>query len=254
MTSPSAAVIGSTGLVGSNILSTLLALESYNPVNTITRRAPKATSPRLNAVVDSDTAKWAGILSGLTPTPSVVFSALGTTRAAAGGLANQWKIDHDLNIELAKAAKSAGASTFVFISSAGTRGFPSSMAPYGKMKNGVEDAIKEQGFEQAVILKPGLIIGSREHGRFGEGLFQTAVGAIGRLSGAVKDALGQDAEVIARAAVKAAQLAGEGKAPSKYWVVDAAEIIKLGRTEWSGEGATDAAKDGTKDATKAESQ
>lgn len=231
-TPPSAAIIGSTGLVGGHILSTLLAVETFTPVHTITRRAPKAESPLLDAVVDADTSKWAGLLSGFTPTPSVVFSALGTTRAAAGGLANQWKIDHDLNVELAKAAKAAGTGTFVFISSAGTRGFPSSMAPYSKMKNGVEDAIKEQDFQQAVILKPGMILGHREQSHLLEGIAQGAVNGIGRLSAAAKDTIGQDAEVIGRAAVKAAQLAAEGKAPSKYWVVEAAEIVKLGRTEW----------------------
>lgn len=233
---PSAAIIGSTGLVGGHILSTLLAAETYTPVHTITRRAPKAgPSPRLDAVVDADTTKWAGLLSGFAPTPSVVFSALGTTRAAAGGIANQWKIDHDLNVELARAAKAAGTGTFVFISSAGTRGFPSSMAPYSKMKNGVEDAIREQDFQQAVVLKPGMILGHREQGRALEAVFQGAVDGIGRLSAAARDAVGQDAEVIGRAAVKAAQLAAEGKAPSKYWVVEAADIVRLGRTEWAGE-------------------
>ncbi|KAM0439840.1 hypothetical protein ACHAPT_000937 [Fusarium lateritium] len=235
----SAAIIGSTGLVGSHILSTIIAAETYTPVHTITRRAPKAESPHLDAVVDSDTSKWAGILSGFTPTPKVVFSALGTTRAAAGGLANQWKIDHDLNVELVKAAKTSGTGTFVFISSTGTRRFPSSMAPYSKMKNGVEDAIKEQEFEQAVILKPGMILGHREQGRALEGIVQGAVNVIGRLSTAAKDTVGQEAEVIGRAAVKAAQLAAEGKAPSKYWVVEAADIVRLGRTEWEGKEKTE---------------
>lgn len=239
MTTPSAAVIGSTGLVGSHILSNLLSVETFSSVHTITRRAPKAESPRLNAIIDTDTTKWAGALSSITPTPSAVFSALGTTRAAAGGIANQWKIDHDLNVELAKAAKAAGVGTFVFISSGGTRGFFSGFAPYSKMKNGVEDAIKEQGFEQAVILKPGLILGDRENSRAAEGLAQGAVRGLGSVSAGIQDAIAQDADVIARAAIKAVQLANEGKAPSKYWVVEASDIIKLGRTEWN-EGAAGA--------------
>ncbi|KAF5674851.1 FMP52 mitochondrial [Fusarium circinatum] len=234
MSLPSAAIIGSTGLVGSNILSTLLASEIYNPVHTITRRAPKATSPHLNAIVDTDTAKWAELLTGLTPKPSVVYSALGTTRAQAGGIANQWKIDHDLNIELAKASKAAGVSTFVFISSAGTRSLLSSSSPYAKMKNGVEDAIKELDFEQAVILKPGMILGHREASRTVEGIAQGAVNGLGHLSAGIRDTLGQDADVIAKAAVRAAQLASEGKAPSKYWILGGSDIIKLGRTEWPG--------------------
>lgn len=231
----SAAVIGSTGLVGSHILSTLLATETYPTVNTITRRAPKPTSAKLNALVEADNSKWSGLLSGLAPPASAVFSALGTTRAAAGGLDNQWKIDHDLNIELAKAAKAAGAKTFVFISSGGTRGLVSSSVPYSKMKNGVEDAVKELDFEHGIILKPGLILGEREQSRAAEGMFQSLVHGLGRVSGAAKNFIGQDADVIAKAAVRAAQLAEEGKAPGKYWVVEASDIIRLGKTEWKDE-------------------
>lgn len=246
MTTPSTAIIGSTGLVGSNILSTLLALDTFNPVNTITRRAPLATSAHLNALIETDTTKWAAALTGLKPTPATVFSALGTTRAAAGGLANQWKIDHDLNIELAKAAKNAGARTYVFISSAGTRGFIAGMSPYGKMKNGVEDAIRELDFEQAIIVKPGMILGHREQSRTGESQLQTAVHALGSISAGLKDRLGQEADVIARAAVRAAQLADEGKAPSKYWFVEADQIVKLGRTEWPGNDAAPVAPEAVK--------
>ena len=84
---------------------------------------------------------------------------MGTTRATAGGLEAQWKIDHDLCIETAQAAKAAGVKTYVFVSSAGTRGLLSSYVPYSKMKVGVEDAIKELGFEHAVLLRPGMILG-----------------------------------------------------------------------------------------------
>ncbi len=231
----SAAVIGSTGLVGSNILSTLLSGESYKPVMTITRRAPKSESPNLNAVIDSDTTKWASTLKSASPTPTAVFSALGTTRAQAGGIQNQWKIDHDLNVELAKAAKEAGVKTFVFISSGGTRGAGSSSMPYSKMKNGVEDSIKELDFEHGIIVRPGVIMGKREQTRTAEGWFQSLVNGLGKLSPGARDALAQDADVIAKAAIHAAKLAEEGKAPSKYWAVERSDIIRLGRTEWKDE-------------------
>lgn len=44
--------------------------------------------------------------------------------------------------------------------------------------------------------------------------------------------LGQDQTIIGRAAVSAATAAGEGKAPSKFWVVEQADIVRLGREEW----------------------
>ncbi|KAL7924676.1 hypothetical protein ACQKWADRAFT_285651 [Trichoderma austrokoningii] len=231
MASNSAAVFGSTGLVGSFILSNLLASGPFKPMTTIARRAPKAESPSLNSIVDADTNKWPATLIGLAPAPHAVFSAIGTTRAAAGGIENQWKIDHDLNVEVARAAKQAGVKTFVFISSVGSDGLLASASPYSKMKKGVETAVKELEFEHGIIVRPGLILGEREKGRFLEGVaaaFARGLGFIG-----LKDSFAQDAEVIARAAIRAAQLADEGKAPSKFWVLGQSDIIKLGRTEWA---------------------
>ncbi|KAM3474710.1 hypothetical protein MY5147_004146 [Beauveria neobassiana] len=157
---------------------------------------------------------------------------IGSTGLVGSHILSTWKIDHDLNIELARAAKAAGAKTFVFISGGGTRGLLSSSVPYSKMKNGVEDAIKELDFEHGIILKPGLILGQREESRTAESWLQSLTSGLGKVSGAARDFIGQDADVIAKAAVRAAQLAEEGKAPSKYWVVEASDIIRLGRTEW----------------------
>lgn len=228
------AVIGSTGLVGSHILSTLLASDGVASVHTVSRRPPKSTGAKLHADVEPDTAKWAGKLSAITPPPTTVFSALGTTRQAAGGVANQWKIDHDLNVELAKAAKAQGVRNFVFVSSAGTRGLMSDRVPYSRMKIGVEDAVKNLAFDHAVILRPGLILGGREQAHQGTWLLHAVVNAVGKIAGqGVKDKMAQDAEVIAKAAVHAARIAEEGKAPVKYWVLEQADIVRLGRAEWN---------------------
>ncbi|CAG9943796.1 unnamed protein product [Clonostachys rosea f. rosea IK726] len=233
MASPiSVAVFGSTGLTGSHILSSLLAAESsWNPVHTISRRAPKAQGPNLNAVVEADTEKWSASLKGLPTTPSVVISALGTTRAAAGGIQQQWKIDHDLNVELAKTAKEAGVKTFVFISSAGTRGLLSNYVPYSQMKVGVEDAVKGLEFDHSIIVRPGMLLGAREEQRFVEKGAQSIVSGLGLVHKGLKNALGQDVDVIARATTKAIKLANEGKAPSKHWVLEGADILKLGAEE-----------------------
>lgn len=182
-----ATVFGSTGAVGSQILATLLASDDFTSVQTISRRLPTAQAAKLQAVQEADTSQWAPLISTLTPKPTIVFNAVGTTRAAAGGIQNQWKIDHDLCIENAKAAKAAGVTTYVYISSAGTRGFLASYAPYAKMKVGVEDAIKELDFEHAVILRPGMIIGREESKA---PLFEMVIGNLHKLAQGFQDALG----------------------------------------------------------------
>jgi len=182
-----AVVFGCTGAVGSQILATLLATDAASSVKTISRRLPNAQSPKLQALEEKDTSKWGGMIAFLSPKPSVVFNAVGTTRAAAGGIQNQWKIDHDLCIENAKAAKEAGVKTYVFISGAGTRGFLSSYVPYSKMKIGVEDTIKELDFEHAVILRPGMIIG-RETSK--APLFEKVVESLNNLGQGLQDKIG----------------------------------------------------------------
>jgi hypothetical protein len=58
-------------------------------------------------------------ISSLKPdeVPPIFISALGTTKAKAGGLEKQRKIGFDLNL-LAKVARGAGAKTYVLISGA----------------------------------------------------------------------------------------------------------------------------------------
>ena len=183
-----AAVFGCTGAVGSHILSTLLGSDAFTSVKTISRRLPKPQSPKLEASLEANTSKWGGMISKLSPKPSTVFNAVGTTRAIAGGIQNQWKIDHDLCIENAWAAKEAGVKTYIFISSAGTRGLLSIYVPYSRMKIGVEDAIKKLNFEHTIILRPGMIIGNRETPK---SLFlEKLIGNLHRISPSLQDLIG----------------------------------------------------------------
>ena len=229
-----ATLFGSTGLVGHEVLTTLLASEAFKTAHTISRRAPKtgADNAKLVATVEAETSAWAKKLTETSPPPAVVISAVGTSREAAGSIAAQWKIDHDLNVELAEAAKAAGVRTFVFVSSGGTRGALNGMWPYAKMKVGVEDKIKALDFETGIIFRPGLLLGKREKEMRGNGLLNGLVRGVGKISASWQDALGQEASIIGRAVVAAAALAAEGKAPAKLWVLDASDILRLGRDEW----------------------
>ncbi|EAW06652.1 uncharacterized protein ACLA_083470 [Aspergillus clavatus NRRL 1] len=227
------ALIGATGMVGGHILSTLLESPAVARVDTISRKTPPAAASapqaKLTTFVSDDTSRWASQLSALTPTPSIFMSAFGTTRAAAGGFDNQYKVEHGLNVEMARAARDAGTKVYVLISSSGAS--KTSSFAYPRMKGEIEDDVKALGFERTVILRPGLISGQREESRPAEAAVRFIAGFAGKIYSGLKDGWAQDADVIARAAVNAGLKALEGDVPAgseKVWVLTGSDIIRFG--------------------------
>ncbi|KAJ5596306.1 hypothetical protein N7450_002764 [Penicillium hetheringtonii] len=228
------ALIGSTGMVGSHILSNLLSNPAVSRVDTISRRTPniaaEAPQSKLTTFVSGDTATWAAQLQALTPTPGIFISSFATTRAAAGGFDNQYKIEHGLNVELARAAKEAGSKVYVLISSANAN--KTSNIAYSRMKGEIEEDVKALGFDRTVILRPGLITGTREESRPLEAGVRFIAGWMGKVHSGLKDGWAQDADVIGKAAVVAGLKALEGDVPSgkeKVWNIEGAEIISLAK-------------------------
>ena len=76
-----ALIIGATGATGKDLLSQLLADDTYAEVHCFVRKPLALTHPKLHAhVVDFDTPEaWADLVRG-----DVAFSCLGTTLAVAG--------------------------------------------------------------------------------------------------------------------------------------------------------------------------
>jgi len=232
-----ATLAGSTGLVGSHILSTLTTHPSITDIHAYARRSlPTTTQPgnKLHPIIDSDTTAWP---TKFPSNASLFLSALGTTRAAAGGLAQQRKVDHDLPVSLARAAIANGCRTFVLISSAGSNA--NSWLAYPRMKGETEQAVSEMGFEHVVILRPGLIVGTREDKRPAEFALRKLAALTGSVANGFKDFWAQDAEVIARAAVGAGLMCASGKVEKKVWILEQSDIVRLGRTEWGKVSSTD---------------
>jgi uncharacterized protein YbjT (DUF2867 family) len=135
--------------------------------------------------VSSDSDQWPIQLSAISPPPSIFFSALGTTKAAAGSFEQQRKIDYDLNLALAQAAKSSGIKVYVLISSASAS--TTASIAYSRMKAELEDSVKALDFEHTVILKPGIIVGERQESRPVEFVVRKIAGFAGALGHALKD-------------------------------------------------------------------
>lgn len=159
--------------------------------------------------------------------PKIFFSGLGTTKAQAGSIEAQRKIDYDLNIELARAAKEAGVDTYVLIS-AGSANSQSSFA-YVQMKGQLEDDVKALGFKHTVVVRPGLILGGRTDSRPAEFAIQNVAKLFRSVTPKLTDFWAQDAATIARAAINAGVQCVEGKKEEGVWVLGQAEINTLGK-------------------------
>lgn len=195
------------------------------------RRELPISSPKVKPLLSSDSTTWPSLYPQ--DGSPLFISALGTTRAQAGGFENQKKIDYDLNLALATAAKNAGAKVYVLVSTQSAD--PKSFFGYTRMKGELEEAVKALQFDHTIILRPGLIVGQREDSRPPEFALRKIASFAGSITSSLKDFWAQDAEHIAKAAVSAGLQCVEGKVDKKVWLLSQADIIRLGRDEWQQE-------------------
>ncbi|WP_454998392.1 NAD(P)H-binding protein [Capnocytophaga granulosa] len=150
-----ALIIGATGATGKDLVTQLLADDTYSEVHCFVRKPLALTHPKLHAhVVDFETPEaWADLLQG-----EVAFSCLGITLAAAGSKEAQWRVDYDYQYNFAEHCRQNGVPTFVLVSAAGAKA--QSKLFYNRMKGQLEDAIKALGFPRLLIFQPSILIRS----------------------------------------------------------------------------------------------
>ena len=150
-----ALIIGATGATGKDLLSQLLADDTYSEVHCFVRKPLAFTHPKLHAhVVNFETPEaWADLLHG-----DVAFSCLGTTLAVAGSKEAQWRVDYDYQYAFAQQCKANGVPTFVLVSAAGAT--TQSKLFYNRMKGALEEAVKKLNFPRLLIFQPSVLIRS----------------------------------------------------------------------------------------------
>lgn len=148
-----ALIIGATGATGKDLVTQLLADDTYSEVHCFVRKPLALTHPKLHAhVVDFETPEaWADLLRG-----DVAFSCLGTTLAVAGSKEAQWHVDYDYQYAFAEHCRQNGVATFVLVSAAGATA--QSKLFYNRMKGQLEDAIKALGFARLLIFQPSVLV------------------------------------------------------------------------------------------------
>jgi len=158
---PRVLLAGATGLVGTRTMEAAVGRDDFRLVALTRREAPMPKGARMEMMV-ADSARWdeAVALIG----PDAAICALGTTWRKAGADEAAFRlVDEELVLQVARAALTAGARSFVFLSSVGAN--PHSKAFYLRLKGEVEARLKKLGFARLDILRPGLLRGPRKGDR-----------------------------------------------------------------------------------------
>ena len=121
-----AAIFGSTGLIGSNILKELEDDKYFSKVNVITRKPVQLKDSKFqNIVIDfNDINTIKNSLNNC----DIVFVSIGTTQSKVNwDLRKYKKIDYEIPLSIASLAKSLNINKYLIVSSAGAdinaRGF-----------------------------------------------------------------------------------------------------------------------------------
>lgn len=155
-TGRTALLAGATGLIGRTLLSLLLDSDHYRSVHVLLRRtsANVRADPKLK-IHEVDFARLPAAL----PKVDDVFIALGTTIKVAGSEAAFRQVDFDLVVNVARAARAAGATRLAVVSAMGAD--PTSRVFYNRVKGEMETAVLQIGYESVVIAQPSILLGDR---------------------------------------------------------------------------------------------
>ncbi len=152
---PSAVLLaGASGLVGGHLARCISA--ALPPEGTLWMPLRQA-SPTLLGLRRAQSLAWP--LPDALPPMDVALCALGTTLARAGSKAAFRAVDFDAVLQVARAARQAGARRFGLVSALGAD--PGSAVFYNRVKGEAEAAIEALGFEHLVIAQPSLLLGDR---------------------------------------------------------------------------------------------
>lgn len=183
-----AMVFGGSGLVGGHLIELLLSKESpFASVLSVGRRPldlPGVPHSRLLQVsweaLDGDPSNAEGqpqIPEDRSFSVDSVFIALGSTIKKAGSRDAFRRIDLDLVVQAAGAARRLGASHCYLVSALGADA--RSRIFYNCVKGEAEEAVARLGFDRLCIFRPSLLLGQRREKRSAEALGQ----GVGRIVG-----------------------------------------------------------------------
>ena len=158
-----ALIIGSTGLIGSELLKILLESAEYASVVTFVKRDAGVKHPKLTQhIIDFDKPEtYKELVVG-----HDFFCTIGTTIKKAGSKKAFRKVDFEYPRQFAAFALQNKVPQYLIISSLGADAKSGNF--YLKTKGEIQDFLKDCNFESVAVLQPSLLLGNRTEFRFGE--------------------------------------------------------------------------------------
>lgn len=215
-----ALVIGSTGLIGSQLADILLESEHYQKVIIFVKRESGKSHPKLEQhIINFDAPEtYQHLVKG-----DDVFCTIGTTIKKAGSQSAFRKVDYEYPIAFSNIAKTNSIKQFLIVSSLGAKKDSSNF--YLKTKGEMEAALAKANFETTVIVRPSLLLGHRSEFRLGEkiGAFFSK-GFSFLLLGSLKKYRPIESSTVARALYLLAQSNVKG-----YTIYESDELQNIGK-------------------------
>ena len=158
-----ALIIGSSGLIGKQLLSLLLESKDYDKVIVFNRKEMALNHPKLvQQLIDfEDIPSYKNLIKG-----DDFFCTIGTTIKKAGNKEAFRKVDFSYPKQFAEIAKTNNIKHFLIVSSLGADVNSSNF--YLKTKGEIEQFIINSNIEIVSIFRPSILSGNREEFRLGE--------------------------------------------------------------------------------------
>ena len=158
-----ALIFGSTGLVGSNLLTLLIKDDYYTAIKIFVRSKVNINDPKVE-IINLDFNKlneYSHLIKG-----DDCFFCIGTTKKQTPNNDEYRNIEYNFPVNIGKIAKNNNVRSFMYVSSLGSN--PNTKNTYLKNKGEAEEFLKNLNFSQLSIIRPSFLLGDRKEFRLGE--------------------------------------------------------------------------------------
>jgi uncharacterized protein YbjT (DUF2867 family) len=156
-------LVGSSGLIGSNLLSELIQSEAISEILLLVRRSTDVSSSKVKELIVNfeKTNSYSIDIQA-----DIIYSCLGTTKSETPNSSLYRQIDLEYPLNLAKLGQMNGVAQFHIISSLGADAGSSNS--YLKLKGELEQELKKLSMSSLHIYQPSFLIGERKKDRLAD--------------------------------------------------------------------------------------